>query len=178
MCIGCVNAMPLQHFQIASDSVAVSTAASHSPMFRADESRDKAVAKVDNDVKFFSVQGFNESQSAFPTGMFASVVVNVNGIDLRFGSEECGRARPDKEGNVGLRKALPERLDDSGGEHGIANEGETEDEDFHLMPNFACVCPSNNRSLNQLHRCRQSIFSVELFAECLCAFCHRGIGEG
>jgi len=177
MRIGCINAMPLQHLQIARDSVAVSTAASHSPMFRADESRDKAVAKVDNDVKFFSAQGFNESQSAFPTGMFASVVVNMNGIDLRFGGEECGRARPDEEGDVGIWEASPERLDDSSGEHGIANESETEDEDFHLMPNSACVCPSNNRSLNQLYRCRQSIFSVEFFAESLCAFCHQGIGE-
>ena len=36
---------------------------------------------------------------------------------------------------------------------------------------------SDNRTLNQCHRCRQSIFSVEFFAECPRAFCHRGVSE-
>ena len=45
--------------------------------------------------------------------MFASVVVNVNGTDLRFGSEECGRSRADEKGDVGIGEASPQGLDDS-----------------------------------------------------------------
>ena len=117
----------------------ITAAGSHSPVFRADASRHKAVAEVDNNVEFFVAQGFDEAQPTSPPGVFTSVVVNVNGIDLRFSGEECRRPRSDEESDVGIREVSPQGRDNGSGEHCIADEGEAEDEDFHLIP-IVCEC--------------------------------------
>jgi hypothetical protein len=124
--VGGIKAMPFKRIKVARDGVDVfSPAQRNAPAFSANKARPETISQVNDQIEPLAAQFLDEPNLTAQTGVFPTIIVGDDLVDLRVACEERECANADKKGNLRIRESFSQRSNDHCGKRRVADEGKT-----------------------------------------------------